>query len=102
MIRDSAVHKEVLINVLTMAAELGYQLQGLTFSPITGGEGNIEFLAHWRLTPETAEDEEVLLPSDAVSSVIPVEDFPSLADEVIKQATGTFNVNSTHGNSSRR
>ncbi|WP_339319717.1 TlyA family RNA methyltransferase [Paenibacillus sp. FSL R10-2734] len=103
VIRDSAVHKEVLINVLTMAAGLGYQLQGLTFSPITGGEGNIEFLAHWRLTPEVAEDEEALLQSsDAASSVIPVEDFPSLADEVIKQATGTFNVNSTHGNSSRR
>ena len=101
VIRDSAVHKEVLINVLTMAAELGYQLQGLTFSPITRGEGNFEFLDHWRLRPETA-DAEVLIPSEAVSPVIPVENFPSLADEVIKQATGTFNVNSTHGNSSRR
>lgn len=46
VVRDPAVHKEVLVNVLTMASELGYRLEGLTFSPITGGEGNIEFLAH--------------------------------------------------------
>lgn len=102
VIRDSAVHKEVLINVLTMAAELGFGLHGLTFSPITGGEGNIEFLAHWRLTPEVAEGEESSVqPAAAVAAVIPVEDFPSLADKVIKQATGTFNVSSTHGNSAR-
>ncbi|MNC74660.1 hypothetical protein D3C75_1260540 [compost metagenome] len=75
----------------------------MTFSPITGGEGNIEFLAHWRLTPEVAEGEESSVqPAAAVAAVIPVEDFPSLADEVIKQATGTFNVSSTHGNSARR
>ncbi|MBD2869566.1 TlyA family RNA methyltransferase [Paenibacillus arenilitoris] len=47
VVRDPAVHKEVLGTVLTAAAELGYRLRDLTFSPITGGEGNIEFLAYW-------------------------------------------------------
>ncbi|RXZ78258.1 TlyA family RNA methyltransferase [Paenibacillaceae bacterium] len=47
VVRDPAVHLEVLQVVLSFAASLGYQLQGLTFSPITGGEGNIEFLAYW-------------------------------------------------------
>jgi 23S rRNA (cytidine1920-2'-O)/16S rRNA (cytidine1409-2'-O)-methyltransferase len=47
VVRESSVHKEVIHNVLNMAAELGYTLQNITFSPITGGEGNIEFLAYW-------------------------------------------------------
>lgn len=47
VVRDKAVHREVLVGVLDMAGSLGYNLKGLSFSPITGGEGNIEFLAHW-------------------------------------------------------
>lgn len=47
VVRESAVHIEVLEKVLRMAQEIGYTLKNLTFSPITGGEGNIEFLAHW-------------------------------------------------------
>lgn len=49
VVRDPKVHLEVLETVLSFAGELGYSVQGLTFSPITGGEGNIEFLAHLRL-----------------------------------------------------
>ncbi|HEX7056104.1 MAG TPA: TlyA family RNA methyltransferase [Bacilli bacterium] len=48
VVRDRRVHEAVLRDILTFAAELGFKLQGLTFSPITGGEGNIEFLAFWQ------------------------------------------------------
>jgi len=54
VVRDPAVHEEVLRQVLGFAAELGFELQGLTFSPITGGEGNIEFLAYWLWQPGQA------------------------------------------------
>lgn len=47
IIRDSHVHREVLARVLDDAAKSDFQVHGLTHSPITGGEGNIEFLAHW-------------------------------------------------------
>ncbi|MEC0266580.1 TlyA family RNA methyltransferase [Paenibacillus anseongense] len=47
VVRDPDVHAEVLTTVLTFAEELGFRLKGLTYSPITGGEGNIEFLAYW-------------------------------------------------------
>lgn len=53
VVREPSVHMEVLQTVLSFAAELGYSLQGITFSPITGGEGNIEFLAHWTWTGGT-------------------------------------------------
>ncbi len=49
VIRDKEIHKEVLYNVLINAAKHGYLLKDLTFSPITGAEGNIEFLAYWSL-----------------------------------------------------
>jgi 23S rRNA (cytidine1920-2'-O)/16S rRNA (cytidine1409-2'-O)-methyltransferase len=47
VIRDPQVHKDVLTEVLSFAAAIGFHLKGLTYSPITGGEGNIEFLAYW-------------------------------------------------------
>jgi len=52
VVRDASVHAEVLRTVLDFAAAEGYRFQALTFSPITGGEGNIEFLVHWMRTGE--------------------------------------------------
>lgn len=46
IIRDPKVHQEVIENICLFAKTEGYQLLDLIFSPITGGEGNIEFLAH--------------------------------------------------------
>ncbi|OCT12437.1 RNA methyltransferase [Paenibacillus pectinilyticus] len=54
VVRDTDVHIDVLTTVLSFAEELGFRLKGLTFSPITGGEGNIEFLAYW--SSNDAED----------------------------------------------
>ena len=45
VIADKQVHKDVLTRVLNAMKELGFSLQKLTFSPITGGDGNIEYLA---------------------------------------------------------
>ena len=45
VVRDPAVHEEVIRNVLGYARETGFSCAGLTFSPITGPEGNIEYLA---------------------------------------------------------
>jgi len=46
VIRDKRIHQAVLDRIITFAKQEGYTLFNLTFSPITGGEGNIEFLAH--------------------------------------------------------
>lgn len=46
IVRDKQVHIEVLEHILSFASENNYQVYHLTHSPITGGEGNIEFLAH--------------------------------------------------------
>lgn len=44
VVRDCAVHLEVIRNVQAAAADLGYHCWGLDFSPIKGPEGNIEYL----------------------------------------------------------
>ena len=44
VVRDSAVHKEVIHRVLDFALGIGLTPVGLDFSPIKGPEGNIEYL----------------------------------------------------------
>ncbi|MFD1900405.1 TlyA family RNA methyltransferase [Enterococcus termitis] len=46
IVREPETHKLVLNDILTFAQEHGYMISGLDYSPITGGEGNIEFLAY--------------------------------------------------------
>ena len=44
VVRDPAVHEDVIRKVLDTALSLGFSPQGLTFSPVKGPEGNIEYL----------------------------------------------------------
>ena len=61
VVRDPAIHKEVLDDFVSLAKELDFKILGLTFSPVKGPEGNIEFLAHLSLDdvtgmePDTAD-----------------------------------------------
>ena len=78
VVRDSRVHASVLREVLRFADEMGFALQGLTFSPVTGGEGNIEFLACWKLTGQPLGD---------AWKEGPLED---LIGRVVREAHATF------------
>lgn len=44
VVRDAAIHKDVCIKIMRFARSLGYAVKDLSFSPITGPKGNIEFL----------------------------------------------------------
>ncbi len=46
VVRDPEVHAGVLEDFLALAGSLGFTVRNLTFSPVKGPEGNIEFLAH--------------------------------------------------------
>lgn len=46
VVRDPAVHIEVIDKCLDFARETGFTVQNLSFSPIKGPEGNIEYLMH--------------------------------------------------------
>jgi 23S rRNA (cytidine1920-2'-O)/16S rRNA (cytidine1409-2'-O)-methyltransferase len=44
IVRDKAVHRQVINNVVSYGSQSGLYPQGLTFSPVTGAKGNIEYL----------------------------------------------------------
>ena len=61
VVRDPKVHQMVLDNFVALVHNLGFRILGLTFSPVKGPEGNIEFLGHLTLDdlpgiqPDTAD-----------------------------------------------
>ena len=52
VVRDPQVHVEVIENVLKIAQDAGFEVLGLSWSPIRGPEGNIEYLMYIRKLPE--------------------------------------------------
>jgi len=92
VIRDPAVHTQVLRDVLNAASDIGFELQGLTYSPITGGEGNIEFLAYWRLgstvAPNSAESD-----ASTVSAAADDKRYEELIANTVEEANRAFRRN---------
>lgn len=75
IVRDPKVHLEVLNKIISFAAEENYDVVELDFSPITGGEGNIEFLVH-------------LVSKESVGNI-----SPSVNPELtVKQAHATLDI----------
>ena len=67
VVRDAAVHEEVLQNFISLAKSLGFTIRNLTVSPVKGPEGNIEFLAHLSLQPG---EDSYPLPGDLVAQAL--------------------------------
>ncbi len=55
VVRDRAVHREVLERIVSVASGLGIGTRAIMASPLTGPEGNREFLAHLAPGPSCAE-----------------------------------------------
>lgn len=62
VVRDAVVHREVLEAVVAAAEAEGFVVRGLTFSPIKGPQGNIEFWVHLarRGEPVTVDPQQVV------------------------------------------
>lgn len=58
VVRDAAVHEQVINNVISFAKGEGFGIAGLDFSPIKGPEGNIEYLLHLTLGDDDAVSSE--------------------------------------------
>ncbi len=56
VVRDPQVHREVILSVVNFAKELGFKISGITFSPVKGPEGNIEYLAYLTKTGTELSD----------------------------------------------
>ena len=76
IVTKPAVHTQVLRDILKFVPTLGWRVQALDFSPISGGDGNIEFLAD--LVPEsmcmrTLEDRDILELVKRAHSAVPLK-----------------------------
>lgn len=59
IVREPKVHQMVLDEMITFSLKEGYNCKNLSYSPITGGDGNIEFLLHlfWEGPKEFGENQ---------------------------------------------
>ena len=56
VVRDRAVHAEVIKKVAEEVSSMGFSICGLTYSPIKGPEGNIEYLIYLKKSEPDKED----------------------------------------------
>ena len=59
VVRSKATHEEVITNVLNFAQDLGYFINGLTYSSIKGPSGNIEYLVWLSTRKESSETPDI-------------------------------------------
>ncbi len=68
VVRDRSVHVEVIRRVMAFAIGQHFELCGLSFSPIRGPEGNIEYLLWLRKHDEGIYDSFSFVPEDVVAT----------------------------------
>lgn len=56
VVRDPLVHKKVIEKIISFSIENGFVIKGLSYSPVKGPEGNIEYLLYMTKTGENAFD----------------------------------------------
>jgi 23S rRNA (cytidine1920-2'-O)/16S rRNA (cytidine1409-2'-O)-methyltransferase len=69
IIRDEKVHLQVVNKIVDFSIQQGYVASNLSFSPITGGDGNIEYLLHlkWEGEQEIGENRLPVTPLEIVN-----------------------------------
>lgn len=70
VVRDSQIHREVIRKVIDCAAELGFWVRGLDFSPIKGPEGNIEYLLFLQKPQQDALPPEETVAEEQIAGVV--------------------------------
>jgi len=77
VVRDRKVHEEVIMLVCDYASSIGFDCLDLSFSPIKGPEGNIEYLLYLRKNYHNTLDQEV-------PSVISIQ--PQIISNIVNEA----------------
>lgn len=91
VVRDPKVHVEVIETVLKTAREDGFEVLGLSWSPIRGPEGNIEYLMYLRRLAERKTDlEEGLQPTLSQDADKGVEPSPEEIRELVRKSHETL------------
>ncbi|MBX9571307.1 MAG: TlyA family RNA methyltransferase [Candidatus Obscuribacterales bacterium] len=70
VVKEASTHKLVLLRVIEAATKIGLSCVGLSYSPIKGPEGNIEFLLDMRIPAQGDKAEYQCLSDDLVDSLV--------------------------------
>lgn len=92
VVREPQIHEEVIHKVLDYADLIGFCVRGLTFSPVKGPEGNIEYLVWLEKKEEIPADVLALTEADAeekLRQVMADKSGVSWAEEMQKLIAGT-------------
>lgn len=102
VVREPQIHEEVIHKVLDYADLIGFCVRGLTFSPVKGPEGNIEYLVWLEKKEEIPADVLALTEADAEETLRQVmadgsgfswtEEMQKLIAGTVKDAHATLDV----------
>lgn len=93
VVRDKKVHLEVVKNVMTYAIAIGFKVINLSFSPIKGPEGNIEYLLYIEKdTDNTDTSCEVAVEDIEEAEKAFEEKYAALAQEIVEKAHQKLDV----------
>lgn len=73
VVREPEIHKEVIHKVIDFAGLVGFQVEGLTNSPIKGPEGNIEYLVYLKKQEDISEEVLELTESEAEEMLLQIQ-----------------------------
>lgn len=98
VVKDREVHREVICRVMDFAADIGFRILDLSFSPIRGPEGNIEYLLYLRKDAERSEELAELTEKEAESRLVRLQaakegisetaEMRRLTEDVVERAHG--------------
>ena len=90
VVRDKKVHEEVVCHIMTYALSMGFEILGLSYSPIKGPEGNIEYLLYIEKPQDAQALTEIAEEADQKAEEQFEQQYLALAKETVEEAHEAF------------
>ena len=90
VVRDKKVHEEVVCHIMTYALSMGFEILGLSYSPIKGPEGNIEYLLYIEKPQDAQALTEIAEEADQKAEEQFEQQYMALAKETVEAAHEAF------------
>lgn len=90
VVRDKKVHEEVVCHIMTYALSMGFEILGLSYSPIKGPEGNIEYLLYIEKPQDAQALTEIAEEADQKAEEQFEQQYLALAKETVEAAHAAF------------
>ena len=90
VVRNKKVHEEVVCHIMTYALSMGFEILGLSYSPIKGPEGNIEYLLYIEKPQDAQALTEIAEEADQKAEEQFEQQYLALAKETVEAAHEAF------------